>query len=259
MYKEPVSSPLIPLTIRLSTSSAFPQRPPQSILDQACSICCSRKLCFRCLKPIVPPSHTRSINCPNTPVSPEQRLAFVDWVRQNPIVQILALQTETPMSQLDQPLTFRPLDQSAESLPAPPLPPSFPSPFEDVSLHSPDDLYKDTKEATAAIVPVSTVHVRLDVSKGCRILVPTMFKLAGGVMIPATILVDTGSMANFINKGFVQKHHLQTQQQKHPVRCVGFDGREGLGGLVTQDWAGVIQLSSINSQPVLLQASFGIT
>jgi hypothetical protein len=137
------------------------------------------------------------------------------------------------------------LDQSAESLPAPASPPSFLSPFKDVNLHSHDEFYKDLEEAKAAIVPVSTVHVRLDVSKGGRILVTTMFKLAGGVMIPATILVNTSSMANFINKGFVRKHDLRTQQRKHPVRCVGFDGREGVGRLVTQDWAGVIQLSSI--------------
>jgi hypothetical protein len=103
------------------------------------------------------------------------------------------------------------------------------------------------------------VHVRLDVFKGGRILVPVSFKLAGGVLIPATILVDTGSMANFINKGFVWKYNLKTRQRKNPIRCVGFDGREGVRGLFTQDWVGVVQLSSLNSKPVPLPASFGIT
>ncbi|PLW15782.1 hypothetical protein PCANC_13464 [Puccinia coronata f. sp. avenae] len=102
--------------------------------------------------------------------------------------------------------------------------PSFTSPFEDEDLHGHDECYEDLEEAEAAVGPVSTVHVRLDVSKGGRILVPTVFRLAGGVTIPATILVDTG-----------------------------------VGGLVTQDWAGVIQLLLIDSKQVPLSASFGIT
>jgi hypothetical protein len=40
---------------------------------------------------------------------------------------------------------------------------------------------------------------------------------------------------------------------------VGFDGREGLGSLVTQDWAGVIWLLTLNSWPVPLGSSFGVT
>jgi hypothetical protein len=40
---------------------------------------------------------------------------------------------------------------------------------------------------------------------------------------------------------------------------VGFDGREGIGGLVTQDWARVICLSTIDLQPVPLGSSFGVT
>ncbi|PLW34431.1 hypothetical protein PCANC_20206 [Puccinia coronata f. sp. avenae] len=146
--------------------------------------------------------------------------------------------------------------------PPPALPlqtPSFTSPFEDKDLHGHDECYEDLEEAEAAVVPVSTVHVRLDISKGGCILVPTVFRLAGGVTIPATILVDTGLMANFINEGFVRKHDLKTRQQKHPICCIGFDGCEGVGGLVTQDWAGFIQLSSIDSKPVPLPASFGIT
>jgi hypothetical protein len=68
-----------------------------------------------------------------------------------------------------------------------------------------------------------------------------------------------GSIANFINEGFVCEHDLKTRQKKHPICCVGFDGCEGVGGLVTQDWEGVIQLLSIHLKPVPLLASFGIT
>jgi hypothetical protein len=98
--------------------------------------------------------------------------------------------------------------------------PSFTSPFEDEDLHGHDECYEDLEEAEAAVVPVSTVHVLLDVSKEGRILVPTVFRLAGGVTIPATILVDTGSMANFINEGFVRKHDLKTTKTPHSLRWV---------------------------------------
>jgi hypothetical protein len=40
---------------------------------------------------------------------------------------------------------------------------------------------------------------------------------------------------------------------------VGFDRKEGVGGLVTQDWAGVICLSMTNSKLVPLGSSFGVT
>ncbi|PLW14564.1 hypothetical protein PCANC_15728 [Puccinia coronata f. sp. avenae] len=195
------------------------------------------------------------------PVTLEQRKSFVDRARQTPSAQVAHVHTEYPTNLVGTPLTYHRPEApgpTAQEQP-PPSPPSFLSPFETEDLHGHDEMYEDLEEAEAAIVPVSTVHVQLDVSKGGRILVPTVFKLAGGVTIPATILVDTGSMANFINKGFIRKHDLKTRQRKHPIRCVGFDGRKGVGGLVTQDWAGSIQLSSIDSKPVPLSASFGIT
>ncbi|PLW57478.1 hypothetical protein PCANC_02618 [Puccinia coronata f. sp. avenae] len=147
------------------------------------------------------------------------------------------------------------------ALVASPSSPVFPSPFESEDLHGHHKLYdnyEDYEEAEVVTFPVSTVHVQLDVTKGGRILVPVLFKLAGGVLIPATILVETGSMANFINKGSVRKFDLKTRQRKTPILCVGFDSREGIGGLVTQDWVGVVQLSSLDSKPVPLPASFGI-
>ncbi|PLW05271.1 hypothetical protein PCANC_28921, partial [Puccinia coronata f. sp. avenae] len=125
--------------------------------------------------------------------------------------------------------------------------------------HGLDVMYKDYEEAEAATVPVSTVQVQLDCSSGGRILVPASFRAAGGLLIPATILVDTGSMANFVNEGFVRKHNLCTRQRKAPIRCVGFDGRKGVGGLVMQDWVGMIHLFSIDLQLVPVPSSFGIT
>ncbi|PLW10102.1 hypothetical protein PCANC_20527 [Puccinia coronata f. sp. avenae] len=111
------------------------------------------------------------------------------------------------------------------------------TPFESEDLHHGlDKIYKDYEEAKAATVPVSTVQVRLDCSAGGRILVPALFKAPGGILIPATILVDTRFDGEL---------------------C--FDGRKGVGGLVTQDWVGMIQLSSIKSTPFPVPSSFGIT
>jgi hypothetical protein len=86
-----------------------------------------------------------------------------------------------------------------------------------------------------------------------------MFKAPDGVLVKANILVDTGAMANFASKEFVRKHNLRLRQRKNPICCVGFDGREGFGGLVTQDWVGVVHLSSLDSKPVPLASSFGVT
>jgi hypothetical protein len=43
------------------------------------------------------------------------------------------------------------------------------------------------------------------------------------------------------------------------VCCVGFDGQEVVGVVVTEDWAGQIQLSTIDSAPFSLPSSFGVT
>ncbi|KAA1134620.1 hypothetical protein PGTUg99_007694 [Puccinia graminis f. sp. tritici] len=103
------------------------------------------------------------------------------------------------------------------------------------------------------------LEMLLEGSKGSRLLVPASFRGPGGVLIPATILVDTGAMANFVNESFIRQHDLKIRPRNNPIRCVGFDGREGVGGLVTQDWAGMNQLSSVDAKPFTLQSSFGIT
>jgi hypothetical protein len=66
-------------------------------------------------------------------------------------------------------------------------------------------------------------------------------------------------MANFVRKEFIRRHNLPLRSWKHPIRCVGFYGKEGVGSLVTQDWAGVIQLTTIFSKPVPLGSSFCVT
>ncbi|KNZ61741.1 hypothetical protein VP01_1363g1, partial [Puccinia sorghi] len=53
----------------------------RSLLDSSRNLCRSRNLCFRCLKPIVPGSHVGSLNCPNAPVTMDQRKAFIDRFR----------------------------------------------------------------------------------------------------------------------------------------------------------------------------------
>jgi hypothetical protein len=219
-----------------------------SILDASRAICRTRRLCFCCLQPIVPGTHTGSLNFLNPPISLDQRKALIDKCKAKTATTVSAVQTAdtAPLSYCDHYLDPSP-DPNA-------------TPFESEDLHHGlDEIYKDYEEAKAATVPVSTVQVRLDCSAGGRILFPASFKAPGGILIPATILFDTGLMANFVNEGFIRKHDLRTRQQKSPIRCVGFDGRKGVGSLVTQDWVGMIQLSSIDSIPVLVPSSFGIT
>ncbi|KAA1067419.1 hypothetical protein PGT21_004710 [Puccinia graminis f. sp. tritici] len=240
----------------------------RSILDAARAICRARNLCFRCLAPIVPGVHTGSLNCPNPFLTPAQRQDFVERCRQNPNA------TPTPVS------SIRTLSPSSSSfLTYQPAPPPSPlathqrMPSVSVDSHPPaavpgssphpgyDEHYEDYDEEECATVevPLATVQVRLEGSKGSRLLVPASFRGPGGALIPATILVDTGAMANFVNKSFVRQHDLKIRPRNTPIRCVGFDGREGVGGLVTQDWAGMIQLSSVDAKPFTLQSSFGIT
>ncbi|KAH9453513.1 hypothetical protein Pst134EA_024380 [Puccinia striiformis f. sp. tritici] len=74
-----------------------------SLLDSCRAICRARKLCFRCLAPIVPGVHTGSLNCPNLFVTNERRQALVDRCRQNPPTSISSIQAQTP----EAPLTYR--------------------------------------------------------------------------------------------------------------------------------------------------------
>ncbi|PLW44186.1 hypothetical protein PCANC_13436 [Puccinia coronata f. sp. avenae] len=186
-----------PDAMEIDTAQVFPadaQR--QSLLDASRALCRAQQLCFHCLSPLVAGSHTGSLNCPNAPISPEERKAFVACCRQLPLTSVAAVE-----------------------------------------------------------VPVT----RVDKTANGRLLVPVSFKEPSGALFPAPVLVDTGAMANFVNEGFIRKHSLPLKQRKHPVRCVGFDGQEAVGGVVTEDWAGWIQLSTIDLAPFWLPSSFGVT
>jgi hypothetical protein len=123
-----------------------------------------------------------------------------------------------------------------------------------------DEQYEYNKADCAKFeVPIASVHVKLDCSTAGHLLVPAAFKTPDGDIVPTTILVDTGAMVNFINEGFVQKQGLDLRQRKTPIRCVGFDGQEAVGGVVTEDWAGLVQLSTVDARPFLLHSSFGVT
>ncbi|KNZ51222.1 uncharacterized protein VP01_403g1 [Puccinia sorghi] len=80
------------------------QSAPRSILDSSRIICRSKNLCFRCLRPIVPGSHVGSLNCPNPPISMDQRKIFVDKARQTRSTQVAAIastaETQSPSSTL---------------------------------------------------------------------------------------------------------------------------------------------------------------
>ncbi|KAH9441395.1 hypothetical protein Pst134EB_030060 [Puccinia striiformis f. sp. tritici] len=118
-----------------------------------------------------------------------------------------------------------------------------------------DEVYDNLLEAELA-----TVKVRLDTSRAGRIMVPVSLQVSPTRSVLASVLVDTGAMANFINKKFVEDHQLSTRLRKTPIRCVGFDGNKGVGGMVTHDWAGRIHLASVNtSTSVPFPGSFGVT
>ncbi|KAA1086247.1 hypothetical protein PGTUg99_013747 [Puccinia graminis f. sp. tritici] len=251
-----------PDAMEIDATKVVPAAVGRSLLDAARAICKARNLCFPCLAPIVPGVHTGSLNCPNPFITQAQRQEFVDRCRRNPNTtptSVSSIRTiPSPSSAF---LTYQPAP------PPPPLPvPRKSSPVIEES-HSPvsgpnppshlgyDEQYDDYDEEECAMVdvPLATVQVRLEGSKGSRLLVPASFCGPGGVLIPATILVDTGAMANFVNESFIRQHNLKIRPRNNPIRCVGFDGREGVGGLVTQDWAGMIQLSSVDAKPFTLQ------
>ncbi|PLW15616.1 hypothetical protein PCANC_24108 [Puccinia coronata f. sp. avenae] len=107
------------------------------LMDATRSIFREQKLCFRCLKPIVPGTHMGSINCLNMPVTLKQRRPFVDQALQTPTTQVAHIHTKH-------------------------MPPFFSSPFEDKDLRGHDKCYKcfkELEEAKAAIVSVSTSRI----------------------------------------------------------------------------------------------------
>ncbi|KNZ56310.1 uncharacterized protein VP01_2437g1, partial [Puccinia sorghi] len=93
------------------------QSVPRSLLDSSRLLCRSKNLCFRCLKPIVPGSHVGSLNCPNSPVSLEQRKNFVDRARQSRTTQISAVSSfDLPVPTVSSPAVFPPATLRRERL-----------------------------------------------------------------------------------------------------------------------------------------------
>ncbi|OAV85596.1 hypothetical protein PTTG_30405 [Puccinia triticina 1-1 BBBD Race 1] len=86
--------------------------------------------------------------------------------------------------------------------------------------------YDEPKDESEAI-PVATVQVRLDLSKAGRILIPVSFRTSSTSSVIASVLVDTGSMANFISDWFIREHRLSSRRRKTAIQCVGFDGQPG--------------------------------
>ncbi|POV98898.1 hypothetical protein PSTT_14130 [Puccinia striiformis] len=251
-----------PNAMEIDSTQTFPLT--KSLLDSSRAICRARKLCFRCLAPIVPGVHTGSLNCPNPGVPNEKRQALVNRCQQNSPASVSSIQAQNP----NPPLTYRPnhIPTDPSHFPSPAPPHVQPESTMDNHFQSAgfDELYEDYGEdedetAQIPVKSVSTVQVRLDNSQGGRLLVPLAFRAPGGTLVPATVLVDTGAMANFVNERFVRQHDLTLRQRKVPIQCVGFDGSQGVGGLVTQDWVGMVQLSKINSEPFHLKSSFGVT
>ncbi|KAA1117756.1 hypothetical protein PGT21_022412 [Puccinia graminis f. sp. tritici] len=175
----------------MDVDAAFVRRGnrPQSLIDIARSICLQKSLCFRCLQPTSPPTHTGSLDCPNMGVTTKQREAFVARHRPSSSTPVSAIQVPEvtdPYNPLPQPpLTYR----SSED---PTLPPPATTSIQDVvtervsapvSYQGFDEEYAEYDQAACATadVPVSTVHVQLDCSKKGRLLVPLAFRGPDGV------------------------------------------------------------------------------
>ena len=174
-----------------------------SVLNLAQAIWQSKNLCFRCLKPTLPFTHTGSLDFPNQGVTSEQREAFVAKHCHPSTTAVAEVGIASPpVDPTDPPLTYRaPSDQDS-------------SPEEVDLLNQVDPKaqvlgnyqgFEKFYEEFDAIkdIPVATVHVRLDCSKKGCLLVSALFKRMEGVWEAANILVNMGAMANFIRKEFV--------------------------------------------------------
>ncbi|KAA1113413.1 hypothetical protein PGT21_030971 [Puccinia graminis f. sp. tritici] len=186
-----------PDAMEIDATRTIPAAAGKSLLDAARAICRARNLCFRCLAPIVPGVHTGSLNCPNPFITTAQHQEFVD--RCPPPASPLPIPDRSPLN----PDVLHP-------------PAAAPSSLSHLGY---DEHYEDYDEEDCATVdvPLATVQVRLEGSKGSRLLVPASFRGPGGVLIPATILVDTGAMANFVNESFIRQHDLKIRPRNNPI------------------------------------------
>ncbi|KAI9625982.1 hypothetical protein H4Q26_015970 [Puccinia striiformis f. sp. tritici PST-130] len=123
-----------------------------SLLDSCRAICRARKLCFRCLAPIIPGVHAGSLNCPNLFVSNERRQALVDRCRQNSPTSISLIQAQAP----EPPLTYRQRS-------APTEPENQTTSFQSPLMFSPARAWTNTSNR-----PVSTNFMRITVKTKTR-------------------------------------------------------------------------------------------
>ncbi|KNZ58750.1 uncharacterized protein VP01_1869g1 [Puccinia sorghi] len=121
----PAQAPPDPDAMEIDATTSRSVTHASSLFDSSRSICRARKLCFRCLKPVVPGVHSGSLNCPNPPITMEQRQAFVERHRrsQNP-AQVSAVEVPVSLPSQPTPLAFRKEDSPPEE------PFQYPSPFE---------------------------------------------------------------------------------------------------------------------------------
>ncbi|PLW08570.1 hypothetical protein PCANC_00378 [Puccinia coronata f. sp. avenae] len=82
---------------------------PPNLFDLSRSICRQKNLCFRCLKPTIPVTHTGSLDCPSPGVTREQREAFVQRHRPSSTTSVLAIVSSLPVSSSPPPLISPPL------------------------------------------------------------------------------------------------------------------------------------------------------
>ncbi|KNZ60608.1 uncharacterized protein VP01_1529g1 [Puccinia sorghi] len=140
-----------PDAMEIDATTARLANPASSLFDSSRSICRARKLCFRCLKPVVPGVHSGSLNCPNPPITMEQRQSFVDKYRRQPLpTQVSAVEVSTLSPSQPPPLAFQ-----QEVLPPPDV--QFPSPFDAADMVNLDEHYEDYEEADCATVQVHRV------------------------------------------------------------------------------------------------------
>ncbi|KAH9459172.1 hypothetical protein Pst134EA_033023 [Puccinia striiformis f. sp. tritici] len=236
VYHHPHSAQRAPDSMDIDATTTFPnQRPINPFIALFRRVCMAQRVCFRCLKRTSPPDHTTPSNCPNGRTSFAEKQQFVERYQSAPpvpisVASVLPPVPETPSSS-DLPTTAPPVDFGY------------------------DGVYDDICEADLA-----TVEVQLDTSRAGRIMIPVSFQVSPSKSVVASVLVDTGAMANFVSKRFIEENQLPTRLRKNPIRCIGFDGNEGVGGMVTHDWVGRIHVASVNSTTTVpFPSSFGVT
>ncbi|KAH9450902.1 hypothetical protein Pst134EB_018411 [Puccinia striiformis f. sp. tritici] len=242
VYHHPHSTQRAPDSMDIDAATAYSQhRVPNPFEILFRKVCLAQRCCFRCLKRTAPPDHTGPRDCPNGRTSLADKEKFVERYRLAPPVSVAAASLLSPLSNE---LASTP-DVNSQPIPVPSPTPAYGF----------DEDYDDLIDADLA-----TVQVRLDTSCAGRIVVLVAFQVSPSKSVVASVLVDTGAMANFISKKFIDDNLLRTRLRKNPIRCVGFDGNEGVGGLVTDDWVGRIHISSVDAtSSVPFPSSFGVT